>query len=281
MGPRTLFLAVVGILFAATVAAFPFVWHMGVENRYSSQMYTIEKAITYLPSDRVAVVFGARVYRSGRLSAMLRDRVDTAVQLYRTGLVDQLLVSGDNSSADYNEPDAMMAYAIAQGVDPADIQPDYAGRRTYDTCYRAREIFQLDAAVLVTQEFHLPRALFTCNSLGVDSVGVIADRRDYDPRSIAWSESREVPALLLALVDVIRRLPPPVLGEPIPLQCRINSLHSGAAFPVRCGVEPFWNRGHRALIWRETVDGHRQSRHHHSAWGIPHRSTKSKSGSIS
>jgi SanA protein len=165
----------------------------------------------------VAIVFGARVYSSGRLSAMLMDRVETAVQLYEAGKVEKLLLSGDNSSQYYNEPGAMMAYAIQRGVPEEDIQLDYAGLRTYDTCYRAQAIFELESAVLVTQRFHLPRAIFTCDQLGMTVFGVAADRREYHPRSIAWSEMREVPATVMALVDVIRRRPPMFLGDPIPL----------------------------------------------------------------
>jgi SanA protein len=110
----------------------------------------------------------------------------------------------------------MMAHAIERGVDPADIQPDYGGRRTYDSCYRAKHVFQVSEAILVTQAFHLPRALLLCSGLGLESTGVMADRRTYDPRSITWSEMREIPALVAALTDLIRRTPPPILGEPIP-----------------------------------------------------------------
>jgi SanA protein len=112
----------------------------------------------------------------------------------------------------------MTAYAIERGVAPDDIQPDYAGRRTYDTCYRAKEIFQLEAAVLVTQDFHLTRALFTCESLGLTVEGVAADRHRYSQRSLTWSTLREIPATAVALIDVIRRAPAPVLGEPIPIE---------------------------------------------------------------
>ncbi len=214
---------IVGVLtlclfLAAFAALFPFAWQTWVNARYDTRIYTLENAVEMLPQERVAIVYGARIYPSGRLSAMLRDRVDTAISLYEAGKVDKLIVSGDNQSADYNEPGAMMAYAIEQGVPAADIQPDYGGRRTYDTCYRAKIIFGVESALLVTQAFHLPRALFLCNSLGLESSGVIADRRVYDPRSVAWSESRELPALLVALVDVIRQVPPPVLGDPIPIQ---------------------------------------------------------------
>lgn len=194
--------------------SLPFLWRAWIEGRYSPAIYTANN----VRADRVAIVFGARVYNNGKLSGMLRDRVDTAVELYKAGKVKKLLVSGDNQFADYDEPSAMMNYAIAQGVPASDIQPDFGGRRTYDTCYRAKSIFQVDAAILVTQQFHLPRALFLCEQLGIDAVGVAADRRVYDPRSIAFSETRELPATLAALIDVIRKAPPPVMGEPIPIQ---------------------------------------------------------------
>ncbi len=207
---KILLILVVG---AGVLAASPFLWQEWVNARSAPKIYTVEDA----PSARVAVVFGARVYPSGRLSAMLMDRVETAVQLYHDGKVEKLLLSGDNSSPYYNEPDAMAAYALGRGVPAENIQTDYAGLRTYDTCYRAQAIFGLEDAILVTQRFHLPRALFTCEQLGLDVNGVAADQRDYHPRSIAWSEMREVPATVMALVDVIRRQPPMFLGDPIPL----------------------------------------------------------------
>lgn len=205
-----------GLIVALIIGAFLgilWLWPWWVEQRYRALIVPATEA----PAERVAIVFGARVYTNGRLSSMLRDRVDTAIDLYKAGKVQKLLVSGDNQFADYDEPGAMMNYAIAQGVPAADVQPDYGGRRTYDSCYRAKQIFQVSSAILVTQDFHLPRALFLCDQLGIEAVGVPADRRTYDPRSIAFSETREIPALAVALFDVIRRAPPPVLGEPIPL----------------------------------------------------------------
>jgi SanA protein len=94
---------------------------------------------------------------------------------------------------------------------------DYAGRRTYDTCYRAKAVFGLDSAILVTQKFHLPRALFVCNALGVESVGVSADRRMYWPSSILLWNLREQLATVTALWDVYVEHPQPVLGEPEPI----------------------------------------------------------------
>lgn len=202
------------LLLAVAALSFPFLWRGWVTWRTSARIKTVE---TVEPA-RVAIVFGARVYGEGRLSSMLRDRVDTGIELYWAGKVDKLLMSGDNQFAEYNEPADMMAYAIEQGMPAADIQPDYGGRRTYDTCFRASSIFQVERAILVTQEFHLPRALFTCRALGLEVEGVAADRRVYHPRSLQWSESRELPALVVALLDVVRREPPPVMGEPIPIQ---------------------------------------------------------------
>lgn len=205
-------IAILAVLLGA-VLSFPLGWRAWVDWRYASSIYTVDDA----PAARVALVLGARVYPSGRLSAMLRDRVDTAVALYHAGKVDKLVMSGSRG-ADYDEPGAMMARAIELGVAAADVQPDYGGLRTYDSCYRAAEIFGVEEAIVVTQQFHLPRALYLCDSLGVQVTGVIADQRTYSVRSIAWSELREVPATLLALTDIVRREPPPILGEPAPIQ---------------------------------------------------------------
>jgi SanA protein len=163
----------------------------------------------------VAIVFGAGYWPSGRLSNALADRMETAIALYEAGLVNKLLLTGDNRFVEYNEPAAMAEYAQARGVPRDDLVLDYAGRRTYDSCYRAKAIFGVERAVLVTQAFHLPRALYTCDRLGLESVGVVADRRSY-VRS-AWYEMRETFALTRAWLDVNLFRPTPVLGEPIPV----------------------------------------------------------------
>jgi SanA protein len=140
----------------------------------------IYQSITEVPNDKsVAIVLGAKVWDDGSLSHALIDRVTTGVELYKAGKVKKLLMSGDNPSADYDEPTAMKGEAIKQGVPETDIVLDFAGRRTYDTCYRAKEIFDVKKAVIVSQEFHLPRSIYLCENLGVESVGVIANRRKY------------------------------------------------------------------------------------------------------
>lgn len=124
------------------------------------------------PTPRVAVVFGASVYGNGDLSPILEDRVNTAIELYRTHKVDRILVSGDARHRSYNEPKAMYEYLISHGVAPKDVIVDTSGRSTYETCLRAKEVFGLKRAVLVSQGFHLSRALYIANQLGLDAVGM-------------------------------------------------------------------------------------------------------------
>lgn len=169
------------------------------------------------PAERVAIVFGAGLARDGSPTAILRDRVETAVQLYWSGKVQKLLLSGDNRFASYNEPEAMRQYALSLGVPDDVIVLDYAGRRTYDTCFRAKAIFGLDSVLLVTQQFHLPRALFLCNALGLKAAGVEADNRRYWPLSLLVWNVREILATVSAFVDVYITKPIPVLGSPEPI----------------------------------------------------------------
>jgi SanA protein len=168
-----------------------------------------------VPHTRAAIVFGAGLTADGRPTAVLRDRVATAVNLYKTGKVEKILMSGDNRFINYNEPGAMKEYALELGMPEEDVVLDYAGRRTYDTCYRAQAIFQLSEAILVTQEFHLPRALYTCNALGLEAVGVPADLRNYHGTEF-WS-IREIPASLNAFIQVHLTRPEPVLGDQEPI----------------------------------------------------------------
>jgi vancomycin permeability regulator SanA len=170
-----------------------------------------------VPARPVAIVFGAGLTRSGEASAVLRDRIRTAANLYFAGKVEKLLMTGDNSTIEYNEPAAMREYALSLGIPDEDIVLDYAGRRTYDSCYRAREIFGVEKAILVTQDFHLPRALYLCNMLGVDGVGVAADNYRYRRMSLLFWNTRELAATVTALVDVHVTRPLPILGEPEPI----------------------------------------------------------------
>ena len=172
---------------------------------------------TDVPVRRVAIVFGAGLWRNGSPTPVLADRVSEAAALYHAGKVEKLLMSGDNRFVDYNEPEAMRQLALSLGVPNEAIVLDYAGRRTYDTCYRAKAIFRVDQAILVTQAFHMPRAIYLCNRLGVDSVGVESDLQVFRKSSLLYWNFRELFATVSALWDVKIGHPVPVLGKQEPI----------------------------------------------------------------
>ncbi len=169
----------------------------------------IYRDVAAVPARQVAIVFGAQVLPGGQLSVALAHRVDAAIALYRAGKVRRLLMTGDNREDNYDEPDAMRAYAIAHGVPAGAILTDPAGLRTYDSCYRARSVFDIapDDAIVVSQAYHLPRAIFTCDGLDVRVIGFVADPFG-GPRG-REAELREHPARWLAWWQIVVEHPIP------------------------------------------------------------------------
>lgn len=125
---------------------------------------------------RVAIVLGAGLNRDGTPSAVLRDRIRASVQLIERGQVDLLLMTGDNSIAGYNEPSAMRRSAIAQGVPARQVAADYGGRRTWDSCWRARRVFGVTRAIVVTNDFHRARSIVLCEAAGITVDGAIGTK---------------------------------------------------------------------------------------------------------
>ncbi|MEU2924780.1 ElyC/SanA/YdcF family protein [Streptomyces sp. NPDC007251] len=162
-----------------------------------------------VPRAPVAVVFGAGLWH-GEPSPYLAHRLDAAARLYRQGRVKVLLVTGDNSRKDYDEPDAMRAYLTRHGVPGDRIVGDYAGFDTWDSCVRARKVFGVDRAVLVSQGFHIRRAVALCAAAGVDSYGVGVD----EAHDTTWyyGGTREVFAAGKALLDTVFHPDPTFLG---------------------------------------------------------------------
>jgi vancomycin permeability regulator SanA len=164
-----------------------------------------------VPQAAVGIVFGAGAPQ-GRPSPMLAGRLELAARLYRAGKVQVLLVTGDNSRSHYNEPLVMRDHLIAVGVPRDRIVLDYAGFDTWDSCVRAKKIFGVDRAILITQRFHLPRALTLCRAVGLHAWGVGDDSRPYAPIATASSYLRELPAGVKAFFDLVVRPGPRFLG---------------------------------------------------------------------
>ncbi|MFB7081617.1 vancomycin high temperature exclusion protein [Streptomyces sp. NPDC056308] len=156
-----------GVMVACVAALTPATWLYSVAD---ARVRTTADA----PAQQVAVVFGAGLWH-GKPSPYLANRLNTAAELYRNGKVKVVLVTGDNSRKEYDEPDAMRTYLKAHGVPDKRIVSDFAGFDTWDSCVRAKKIFGVDRAVLVSQGFHIRRAIALCRSAGIDAYGVGVD----------------------------------------------------------------------------------------------------------
>jgi len=168
-----------------------------------------------LPEKQTALLLGARVYSDGRLSHVMQDRAETAIEIYKLGKVRKILISGDHGTSEYDEVNTIKDYLLRKGVKSEDVFTDHAGFDTYDSIYRARDIFEVDSMVIVTQKFHLPRAVYIANSLGVESVGIVADKRIYIDKE--RSAIRESIARIKASLNVIFNAQSKFLGDSIPI----------------------------------------------------------------
>jgi len=185
--------AIALMIVALPLAARLYLWLRGAPRVYGRP--------EEVPPQPVALILGAGLRADGSPTAVLADRVRAGVELYRQGKVAALLLSGDGrSSPYYNEPEAMRRLALRLGVPERALWVDPEGVRTLASCRRAREVFGVARAVVVTQRFHLDRALWLCEAAGIEAVGLAADRSAYGPRRLWWA-LREIPASLSALVE--------------------------------------------------------------------------------
>ncbi|MEA3357046.1 MAG: ElyC/SanA/YdcF family protein, partial [Patescibacteria group bacterium] len=161
--------------------------------------YQIYREIQDIKPTQIGIVFGAGVKPDGTPHDMLEDRLLTAIELYNNETIEKIIVSGDNSTEHYNEPEAMQNFLSKNGIPDEDIIPDLHGVRTYDTCYRAKKTFGVDKAILISQGYHLPRAIYLCNHFGIDSTGYSATKRSYENK--LHYEIREVLALYRSVLD--------------------------------------------------------------------------------
>ena len=168
-----------------------------------------------VPQERVGIVFGAGLLQNGQPTPFLASRITAAVELYHLDRVQKLLMTGDNSRTDYNEVRSMQEYAHNLGVPMQDITLDYAGFSTYESCYRAHKVFGVHQAIVITQNYHLPRTVYTCDRLGIKTVGLgTPDLELYGWRGMMPDLRREMLANVKALLEVhVTRPRPTFLGD--------------------------------------------------------------------
>jgi SanA protein len=165
-----------------------------------------------IPLTQVAIVLGASVEDNKVPSPILAERADAAIQLYEDGKVSKILVTGDNATTDYDEVNPVQHYLLAAGIPPQDIFLDHAGFDTYSSMYRAKTVFDATSAIIVTQDFHLPRAVFTARALGMQAYGY-----DAPGGGSFFDYLREIPASAKALLDLADHRVPQYLGQQYPL----------------------------------------------------------------
>jgi SanA protein len=199
------------VLFAVMAVAFVLLMSFYINKSSDGSIYNIQN----VPQKQAALVLGARVWPDGKMSDMFQDRVDMAIDLYKAGKVQRILVSGDHGTKNYDEVDAAKNYLLANGIDSKDIFLDHAGFDTYDSVYRAKHIFEVQSMIIVTQKYHLPRALYIAKALNVDAVGTAADFRVYGGQE--YRDFREKLADVKAWFDVIIKAKPKFLGPAVPI----------------------------------------------------------------
>lgn len=165
------------------------------------------------PKAQVALVLGASVASNGTLSPVMKERADRAATLYESGVVSKILVTGDNSTLQYDEVYPVGKYLLALGIPQQDIFLDYAGFDTYSSMYRARDVFGVRRLLVVSQQYHLPRALFIARALGLDAYGADASQGE----KYFYYSVREIPASLKAALDIASGRMPKYLGEQFPV----------------------------------------------------------------
>jgi vancomycin permeability regulator SanA len=208
---KRVLLVICGVTFI-TVAS-PFIINVYVKYSVKSRLITVEEAAE-LKADCI-LVLGCGLNQDGTPSPMLGDRLQVGTRLYEEGASARLLMSGDHGREDYDEVNAMKTYAVGRGIPSENIFMDHAGFSTYESIYRARDVFKAKKIILVSQKYHLYRGLYIARALGLDAYGVAADMQSYAGQK--YYETREVVARVKDFLTSIFKPRPTFLGEAIPV----------------------------------------------------------------
>lgn len=166
---------IIGILIIFGLEAY-------IQKETSNLIYS---EITELPSAKTGIILGASVHADGKLSPILQDRVETAYQLYQQNKIENFLISGDHRTDDYDEVNAIKNYLLEKGVPSRDIILDHSGFDTYDSMFRAKAVFEIEDAIVITQKFHLPRSLYIAKNLD-------ASYRGFEAAPLAYTSSETI-----------------------------------------------------------------------------------------
>jgi SanA protein len=178
----------------------------------SSTKKYISHTLKRFPKNDVGIIFGAGI-NGNQPSKYLKDRLDAGILLYKAKRINKILLSGDNGRQEYDELTVMKNYCFTHGVDTTKIFIDYAGFDTYSTMYRAKHIFKIKKAALISQEYHLNRAIYIGQKLGIKSVGYSANKGEY--LGYKYVTFREYLSIFKSFFDVLRNREPRFLGNPI------------------------------------------------------------------
>ena len=206
-------LLIIAAVLAALAAGTVFVPDIIVVSSAKNRIITADEAAELENTDCV-LILGAGV-RDGSPTPMLRDRLITGISLYKSGAAPKIIMSGDHGREDYDEVNVMKSYAVENGVPDSDVFMDHAGFSTYDSIYRAKAVFEADSIIIVTQKYHLYRALYIAERLGVNAVGVSADLDDYSGQ--LKRDLREIAARDKDFFSCLFKPEPKYLGEKIPV----------------------------------------------------------------
>ncbi|PIZ57039.1 hypothetical protein COY23_01985 [bacterium (Candidatus Torokbacteria) CG_4_10_14_0_2_um_filter_35_8] len=208
---KMFFLSVISVFLISTASCIAI--NVSIVNKSEDFIY---RDLEKVPDSQVVIVLGAKVYENGQMTDMLHDRVDTGLELYESGKAEKLLLSGDHGQKNYDEVNAMKKYVLEKSIPEENIFLDHAGFSTYESLYRARDIFGVKNAIIVTQDFHLARSVYTARALGIDAYGVNADKHIY--MGVRKNIAREYLTRVKAFFDIhVLRSKPKFLGDPIPI----------------------------------------------------------------
>lgn len=211
---KKLFLPILILCLIAVVIIW--VTNNNVKAKTENVIYT---NLTDVPKTKVAIIFGAGI-NGDKPSRYLKDRLDAGIALYKNNKVDKILLSGDNGRDEHDELTVMKLYCYENGIDTNKIYIDYAGFDSYSTMYRAKHIFKVDTAILVSQKYHLNRCVYIGDKLGVKSYGYSANRGVYP--GYKYYSFREKLSITKSVFDVVRNRKPKYLGETVDVNGKSN-----------------------------------------------------------